>query len=153
MKLNPLTYIKEVVLISDFNNIYNGQDFFIKALYLNNFGEKYAIFIYFDDRNYNFIFDLFNINYKKFNNNNNPNFIYPTEGEYFWNDVYFDKEETPNDFVKIKDTQVAFMYVRQRNYLELVILLVDVYNNQLDLRDFYIDLEKLLSNTNKRICL
>ena len=141
LKLNPLTYIKEVVLISDFNNIYNGQDFFIKALYLNNFGEKYAIFIYFDDRNYNFIFDLFNINYKKFNNNNNPNFIYPTEGEYFWNDVYFDKEETPNDFVKIKDTQVAFMYVRQRNYLELVILLVDIYNNQLDLRDFYIDLE------------
>ena len=96
---------------------------------------------------------MFNINYKKFNNNNNPNFIYPTEGEYFWNDVYFDKEETPNDFVKIKDTQVAFMYVRQRNYLELVILLVDIYNNQLDLRDFYIDLEKLLSNTNKRICL
>ena len=45
------------------------------------------------------------------------------------------------------------MYVRQRNYLELVILLVDIYNNQLDLRDFYIDLEKLLSNTNKRICL
>ena len=45
-KLKLLSYIKDVELISDFNHIYKGQNFFIKALYLNNFGERYVIFIY-----------------------------------------------------------------------------------------------------------
>ena len=68
--LKPLLNKKEVKLSFELKiNYYEDTDIFIKSLYLNIFGEPYVIFVYSYDDYYSFVFDLFDINYNYFREN------------------------------------------------------------------------------------
>ena len=68
--LKPLLNKKEVKLNFELkDNYHEDTDIFIKSLYLNIFGEPYVIFVYSYGDYYSFVFDLFDINYNYFREN------------------------------------------------------------------------------------
>ena len=145
--LKPLSYIKDVELnnqlIEDYEGEdYEGEDLFIKSLYLNIFDEQFVLFIYFDIYFSYFVFDLFYINIKDFKNiDNQINPILEERTEII--NIDFNGEESPNDFIKIKDSQVAFMYIGKQDFDKLGIILIDIniYIGDFYIRKFYINLE------------
>jgi hypothetical protein len=138
--LRPLFYVKNVELDIELPSNYQGEDIFIKSLYLSCFGEPYAIFVYSNGYYYNFIFKLFDIDYNKFKNDEN----YELGNQiYSYNNNGFDIKDSPNDFVKVKDTQVAFMYISTdySSGLEIILIDLDLFDWEFYHREFYIDLE------------
>ncbi len=138
--LRPLFYVKNVELDIELPSNYQGEDIFIKSLYLSCFGEPYAIFVYSNGNYDNFIFKLFYIDYNKFKNDEN----YERGNQiYSYNNNGFDIKDSPNDFVKVKDTQVAFMYISTdySSELEIILIDLDLFDWQFYHREYYIDLE------------
>ena len=124
--LKSLLNKKEVKLSFELKDNYDEDtDIYIKSLYLNIFGEPYVIFVYSYDDYYSFVFDLFDINYNYFRENE----ITLETKEYPYllkidNDGYY--FESTNEFVKIKDTQVAFMCISRQYSAKLTIVLIDL---------------------------
>ena len=140
--LKRLFYIKDVELNNALSNHYQGGDLFIKSLYLNFFGYPFVFLIYLDNYYNSFICDLFYMNFEQFKNNENT--LNPIRPPYLQiNNEGFDIEESPNEFIKVKDTQVVFIYVIRMYSNELIIKLIDldIYNGQFNQRSFYINLE------------
>ena len=128
--LRPLKYIKDVELVNYLNRYYyQGEDIFIKSLYLNIFGEPFVFYVYSYGDDSDFTFNLFYINYEEFKNDENILYpeLYPDLLQIYDDGFYF---ASPNEFVKIKDTQVAFMYINKLYPEQLVIILIylDFYN-------------------------
>ena len=145
--LKPLYYIKDVELANELNEFYQGEDLFVKSLYMNIFGEQLVIYVY-SIRNGNFfLFDMFYVNYQEFKGEISP---IPPLIEYFYDgfgyNTYFDIDYSPNDFIKVRDTQVAFIYISRdyNNNPKLVIILLDLdilFDIEFYGRNFVIDLE------------
>ena len=123
--LKPLSYIKDVELTGEFNEHYQSQDLVIKSLYLNILNKPFVFFVYYVYNSYCFLFLMFNVNLEDFNDKENiiSPFHWPLLKEV---SSYFDIEKSPNDFIKIKDNQVAFMFVVQQNSIKLEIILIDI---------------------------
>ena len=155
-------YNLESIIYADgmiFNSIINDDYYFeicylfIKSIYL---GKKYAIFVYIIDGNYNIFFELIEMNYligiKRIETNKFE------RAELYDFDIY----KTLNDFVKIDEKRVAFVYTtsfntnnedappnRRRNLENnirlLVILLIDIIESSqnLDIREFSLSLDDI----------
>ena len=142
--LKPLYYIKDVELEIELIEFYQGEDLFVKSLYMNIFGEQLVIYVY-SIRNGNFfLFDMFDVNYQEFKGEISPIREYFYDG--FGYNTYFDIDYSPNDFIKVRDTQVAFIYISRdyNNNPKLVIILLDLdilFDIEFYGRNFVIDLE------------
>jgi len=128
--LKSIINMGEVILYSEMmHKYYQDGSFFIKSLNLNVLDKQFVIFLYFiiDDNSY-FVFDLFEINFLDYKNK--KNIISPEiSGNLKRNNIDFDIEESLNDFIKINDNKVVFLYISKSTINELIILLI--YINQL----------------------
>ena len=143
LNLKSLSFSKEVQLINDlaFSNM--GEDLFIKSLYLNILDKSIVIFIYFIyiDDNYFFEYDLFEI--KLINYQKKSNFIEPVVSGQLEKNIYdFNVRESLNDFIKINDMKLAFIYIPSSFSQELNIIIIDIniYDGLLSSKFFSINL-------------
>ena len=143
-KLKSLLSTKEVILLSEVFYTYRGEDLFIKSLVLNILDKQFVIFFYYFiyDYHYYFIFELFEINildYRK-----SENIIIPKKFGYIKRNIMdFNIRDSPNDFIKINDEKVVFMYMSESINNELVIIIIDVnlLKESLEAKEFSIDLD------------
>ena len=145
-KLKSLLGSREVTLMNQLAYSYHGEDLFIKSLYLNILNKQFVVFLYNiynpEDKYYYFIFDLFEINILDYRNM--ENIIYPAKYGYIKQDIIdLNLKNIANDFIKINDAKVVFIYMDEAHNNELVIIIINVnlIGKYLDSIDFTIDLE------------
>ena len=127
--LMPFLIPNEVILETEIFNCYQGEDLFIKSLNLNFLHKEFVIFLYYIENYYYFSFDLFEINFYDYRDSINK--IKPKKSgtlERPSND--FDINDSNNDFIKINNEKVVFIYIAKSIYHKLVILII--YVNQLN---------------------
>ena len=145
-KLKSLLGSKEVILINHLAYSYQGINIFIKSLYLNILNKQFVIILYLiengEDNHYYFIFNLFEINILDYISNENA--IYPVKLGYVTRDnIDFNLKYSPNDFIKINDKKVVFMYLDESfgNLLSIIIINVNLDDEILNALDFGIYLD------------
>ena len=127
--LKSISFIKEVQIINNLAYSTMNDNLFIKSLYLNILSKSFVIFIYITDE-YHFFFDLFEI--KILDYQKSKNIINPIKyGELDRNIYYLNIKESLNDFIKINDERVVFIYILTSSPQELNIVLINI--NQFDL--------------------
>ena len=137
---------KEVILDSNAFYRYQGEDLLIKSLYLNASKKQFVLFLFYidniDGSSY-LAFDLFEINI--LNYKNGENIIKSQNSISSQSSINMYMGELTNDFIKINNQKVVFMYLSQSNN-QLVILLinVDLYNAGLYPKEMYIDLHNYI---------
>ena len=142
--LKYLSYIKDLELNNQLADHYRGEDdIFIKSLYINILDEPYILFIYYLEDYSRFFFDLFDMNYLEIKNKEDG--LKPDIEDNF-NDIEvdFDINKSPNDFIKISDYQVVFMYFGTNYYLEILsifIIDINIFYWALSTRKYHINLD------------
>ena len=146
--------LKEMILNNNYLTYwYQGEKFFIKSLYLNS---KIVAFLYFMSGNDYFKFELFELKSQLESNEVSP----LNRGEYLMNrNNYFDMDKSLNDFVKINNNRLAFIYTYYpyRNLYdgggsrileisesrEICILIINInkYNKNINVTDYFIDFD------------
>ena len=84
---------------------YNGEDLFIKSLYISNY---LTAFVYYKKGTDIIYVELFELNYAENANPFSPKSI--KDFSLINNNRYFDTEKSLNDFIKINYTKLAFIY-------------------------------------------
>ena len=140
LNLKSLSFSKEVQLINDLAYSNMNENLFVKSLYLNILDKSIIILIYINDY-YFFEYDLFEIKLIDYQKRNN--IIFPIENGYLERNIYdFNARESLNDFIKINDMRVSFIYVPSSLSQQLNIILIDInqYDGFISSNFFSIDL-------------
>ena len=120
-----------------FATYYNWEELFIKSLYLDN---RIVSFIYFKEGDDSFYFELFELNYK-----GEERYIDSKNVESIRISIYqpFSIGESLNDFVKIKNNRLAFIYTSS-SYTCILIININKNSKAINIMDYYIDFEEYI---------
>ena len=149
--LKCLTNSKEIILGSrKLYDYYRGEDLFIKSLNINFLNKQYVLFFYYiiDDIGPYFVFELYEINLLEYKDKENI-IPYTNFGYLERNIIDFDISDSLNDFIKLNNEKVVFMYMTKsreqkrsiNNGLAIIIIDVNIFNERLNAIDFYINLD------------
>ena len=112
----------------DLSEWYYGEGLFIKSLYLNN---KFAVFIYFKESRDFFYIKLFELNYNDLTNSNL--IVKDLTIDIYYN---FDMDESLNDFIKINNNRLAFIYSNSSHGC-IIIININEITKDISYNDYY----------------
>ena len=154
--LKFLSYIKDMELYNDLSRNFQGEELFFKSINIKN---QYVIYVYLIYDNW-LLFDLIELNYLNYANGRNTisplfTWVYDTSNYYF--DVY----ESLNDFIKLDENRLVFIYTTSyfndysierrildiQNSWKLCIIIIDLKQSSEYLtNNFYINLSAFAYN-------
>ena len=114
---------------------YKGEKLFIKSLYID---KRIVAFIYYKEGDYSFYIELFELNYiGETSNNIDSKITENIEMPYYQR---FNIGVSLNDFVKINNNRLAFIYT-SNSYTCILIIYIDENNKAINILDYYIDFD------------
>jgi len=114
---------------------YKGEKLFIKSLYID---KLIVAFIYYKEGDYSFYIELFELNYiGETSNNIDSKITENIEMPYYQR---FNIGVSLNDFVKINNNRLAFIYT-SNSYTCILIIYIDENNKAINILDYYIDFD------------